>query len=145
MIVGACEKEGHETEKKKKKDGQVPVPHTRKTELVSGNEVVNYLASLNKIKWIVLLVKYVYFQFKVEATLVTDPNNVFMYGLLWSPLYGIIQDPDGKFEKKRRLKKYKLIVMQSPEPEPLTLFTLIRMAKPDEKMAVGGFWTASRG
>lgn len=116
VIVGACEKEGQETEKKKKKDGQVPVPHTRKAELVSGNEVVNYL-------------------FKVEATLVTDPNNVFMYGLLWSPLYGIIQDPGGKFEKKRRLKKYKLIVMQSPEPEPLTLFTLIRMAKPDEKMA----------
>ena len=65
-----------------------------------------------------------------------NSNIPFMNGQLYNPAYGVIADPDGKFVKKKRGKKYKLIVEADQSEWALTLFKLVRMAKPNEKMEV---------
>jgi hypothetical protein len=75
-------------------------------------------------------------QFKIDAQVINNPNNVFVYGRLYNPVYGIISDPGGIFVKKPRVKKYFIIVEYDDSPNPLTLLKLIRMSDKKERMEV---------
>jgi hypothetical protein len=114
--------------------GQI-VPHNKVLKKVDGKEVVKYLVNHSIIFIYILFI----FKFKIEAQIISNPQNdpgkIFLAGHLYNPKYGgLIADPERKFKKVGRAKNQKLIV--ESQPEGPTLFKLVRMSSAEEKMDV---------